>query len=259
MRSRTLSPLIAAALVLLPAALSAQRRLPPDDRGVSVVPAGSLDDKDDPFSRNRRFEAGASFFYAQPSGAFHDYVRQGVGLDGFFRLNLDSRGLLSLRADGGWLAYGRETQRVPLSGTIGGRILVDLTTSNNIVYASLGPQLTARGGPIRPYINGGVGFAYFFTESSVEGSNNNNEPFASTTNYDDWTLQWKGGGGFLIPLGVRKDVNLDIGAQYHNNGQVKYLRKGSIVDLPNGGIQINPIESQANLITYRIGISVPIR
>lgn len=224
----------------LPAALQAQRRA------------------SDTWSSNWRFEAGASFNYGLPQGDFHDYVRQGFGLDGFFRWNFDRRGIFSLRTDGGWLAYGREKKRVPLSGTIGGRILVDLTTSNNIVYGAIGPQLTAPSGPLRPYLDGGIGFSYFFTESSVEGSNDN-ESFANTTNYDDVTLLWKGGGGILIPVGVRQDVSIDLGVQYHNNGQVKYLRRGSIIDLPNGGIQMNAIQSQANLLTFRIGFSARIR
>lgn len=229
-------------LLLAPLAAHAQRR-----------------DRDDPFSRDWRFEVGGSVNYGLPQGAFRDNVRQGFGVDGFARWNFDRRGILSLRTDGGFLGYGRETKRVPLSGTIGGRILVDLTTSNNILHVGIGPQLTAPDGPFRPYVNGGIGFSYFFTESSVEGSNNDNEPFASTTNYDDVTLSLTSGAGVLIPVGIRRDVSLDLGVQYQNNGQVSYLRKGGIVDLPNGDIQLNPIESQANLLTFRIGVSARIR
>ena len=134
-----------------------------------------------------------------------------------------------------------------------------LTTSNSLVHASIGPQLTAPDGPFRPYVNGGIGFSYFFTQSSVEGSGNNNEPFASTTNYDDVTMSLTSGAGVLIPVGLRRDVAVDLGVQYQNNGQVSYLRKGGIVDLPNGGIQLNPIQSEANLLTFRIGVSARIR
>ncbi|MEP7344592.1 MAG: hypothetical protein ABI877_04980, partial [Gemmatimonadaceae bacterium] len=221
-------------VVLLFAPLSTQAQRRGGTEVVAVVPAGDRP-VHDPFSRDWRFEVGGSFNYGLPQGEFRDNVRQGFGVDGFFRWNFDRRGVLSLRTDGGYLGYGRETKRVPLSGTIGGRILVDLTTSNNIVHLGMGPQLTAPNGPFRPYVNGGIGFSYFFTESSVEGSNNNSEPFASTTNYDDFTLSLTSGGGILIPMGVRRDVSLDLGVQYQNNGQVSYLRKGSIVDLPNGG------------------------
>src|SRR5262245_24797484 len=139
--------LVAVALFLLPLTLQGQRA-----------------DRDDPFSRNWRFEAGGSFNYGVPQGDFRENVRQGFGLDAFFRWNLDSRGIFSLRTDGSYLGYGRETKRVPLSQTVG-RIRLDLTTTNNILHMGIGPQLTAPDGPFRPYVNGGIGFSYFFTSS----------------------------------------------------------------------------------------------
>ena len=250
------SIILAVVLLLAPHSAHAQRR--GGEEGIAVVPAGDAP-RDDPFSRDWRFEVGGSVNYGLPRGAFRDNVRQGFGADAFFRWNFDRRGILSLRTDAGFLGYGRETKRVPLSGTIGGRILVDLTTSNSIVHAGIGPQLSAPDGPFRPYVNGGIGFSYFFTQSSVEGSSNNNESFASTTNYDDVTLSLTSGAGVLIPVGLRGDVALDLGVQYQNNGQVSYLRKGGIVDLPNGGIQLNPIQSEANLLTFRVGVSARIR
>jgi hypothetical protein len=205
-----------------------------------------------------RMAVGGSFNYGAPVGAFHDYVAQGFGLDGFFRWNTDKRGILSLRVDGGFLTYGNETKRVPLSSTIGGRILVDLTTSNNIFWMGVGPQITVPLPGVRPYVNAAAGFSYFFTESSVKGSRSN-ENLSSTNNYDDGTFAWSGGGGFLIPFKTRRaEVALDLGARYHGNGQVRYLRKGGIEDLPDGSVRLNTIQSEANLVTYRIGISVSI-
>jgi hypothetical protein len=205
-----------------------------------------------------RMAAGGSFNYGAPVGTFHDYVAQGFGLDGFFRWNADRRGILSLRVDGGFLTYGNETKRVPLSSTIGGRIRVDLTTSNNIVWMGVGPQITLPLPGLRPYVNAAAGFSYFFTESSIQGSNSN-ENIASTNNYDDGTFSWGGGGGFLIPFKTRRtEVALDLGVRYHSNGEVQYLRKGGIVDLPDGTIRLNTIQSEANLVTYRIGVSVSI-
>jgi hypothetical protein len=66
-----------------------------------------------------------------------------------------------------------------------------------------------------------------------------------------------GGGGFLIPLSMRRTpVLLDLGATFHRNGEATYLRKGSIRDNPDGSITIDPIRSEANFITYRIGVSI---
>jgi hypothetical protein len=67
-----------------------------------------------------------------------------------------------------------------------------------------------------------------------------------------------GGGGVLIPLFAmrRTPVLLDLGATFHRNGEATYLRKGSIRDLPDGSIVISPLRSEANFVTYRIGISI---
>src|SRR5688500_4273385 len=179
------------------------------------------------FDRPPRAAVGASFSYGRPVGDFLSYVDQGLGFDAFFRWNAAPQGIVSFRRDGGLQIYGNETFRVPLSGTIGGRVLVDLTTSNNIVWMGFGPQLTAPSGVIRPYANASVGFSYFFTESSVEGSNNDNDPFASTTNYSDATFRYGFGGGFLIPFQTRtSEWAIDLGGTDPGNGQGRDLRRG---------------------------------
>lgn len=236
--------LVALSLLLIPAVASSQR---PRYNSRS-------------FDRPVRAHSGASFSYGRPVGDFLHYVDQGLGFDAFFRFNADRQGVLSFRLDGGLQIYGHETFRVPLSGTIGGRILVDLTTSNNIVWMGFGPQLTSPSGAIRPYANASAGFSYFFTESTVEGSNNDNDPFASTTNYSDATFRYGFGWGLLIPFQTRtSEWAIDLGAMYHGNGQVRYLREGGIQDMPDGSIVIYPIQSDANLLTYRLGFSVAIR
>jgi hypothetical protein len=210
----------------------------------------------DTINRPIRGAAGASFSYGRPVGDFLRYVHEGYGFDGFLRFNIEPQGILSLRLDGGFLVYGNETFRVPLSGTIGGRILVDLTTSNNIAWMGLGPQVTLPLGPLRPYGNASIGFSYFFTESSVEGSDSELD-FASTTNYSDAAFRYGFGWGILIPFQTTgTEWAIDFGAIYHGNGQVRYLREGGIVDLPDGSIILQPIQSDANLFTYRLGFSV---
>jgi hypothetical protein len=205
-----------------------------------------------------RLQGGASLSIAQPTGEFGQYVNNGVGVNVHGLARLGGSGFFALRVDGDFLQYGSETKRVTLSPTVGGRIRVDLNTTNNIAALGVGPQLMVPRGPVRPYINGSVGFAYFGTESSIKGSSDLNEPFARTTNYDDWTLSYGGGSGVLVPLsqGKRTLVFLDLGARFHNNGRVRYLREGGITDLPNGDIALSVIESNANLWTYHIGVSI---
>jgi hypothetical protein len=47
--------------------------------------------------------------------------------------------------------------------------------------------------------------------------------------------------------------------RYHGNGEVEYLTEGGIIDHPDGSITLNPIRSQANLLTFTIGGSVGVR
>jgi hypothetical protein len=52
----------------------------------------------------------------------------------------------------------------------------------------------------------------------------------------------------------RQPVMLDVGAQYTWNGETAYLREGSMMELPGGGLVINPIVSEANHWTFRAGV-----
>ena len=201
---------------------------------------------------------GGALMIATPVGEFDSYVGTGWGLSGHFALKLDSDGLVSLRADAGFVNYGNERKRVCLSPTVGCRIEVDLTTSNNIFAFSFGPQLAVPGGPLQPYFNASIGGSYFATVSSVSGTSS--EDFASTTNFDDFTFSWQLGSGLRIPVPIGSSpFYLDFGARYNINGEVEYLTEGGIIDNPDGSITLNPIRSEANLVTFVIGASFGVR
>jgi len=227
----------------------------PVTAGAQVFSVGKEEQETGP--RRSPATGGLALVYGRPTGDFGDFVKQGFGIDGNAHYKIDRRGIFSIGAEGGFLTYGRESKRVPLSSTIGGLILVDVTTSNNIFWLGLGPQLTAPSGPLRPYVSGTAGFSYFFTESSVEGSRNDIE-FAKTTNFDDATFAWTGAAGFLIPFG-NSGAALDIGARYHGNGNVRYLRRGGFAEDGNGNVTFFPIESEAPLVSWRIGFRAGLR
>lgn len=208
-----------------------------------------------------RGHAGAGFTIAAPTGEFADYVDTGWGIAGHFALGVAGEGVLGIRMEGGYVNYGRETQPVCLSETVGCRIVVDLTTSNDILYLNFGPEMSLPFGPVRPYANLSAGFSYFATFSSVKGTGNvGGDDFARTTNLDDFTFAWQTGTGlrFELPWG-NAPIWLDIGVRYHTNGEAEYLQKGGIIDHPDGSITLNPIQSQANLVTIQIGATVGLR
>jgi hypothetical protein len=198
---------------------------------------------------------GGSFIAARTEGEFSDYVNGGFGGQVNYIHQLDRDGWLGIRADAGLIVYGHERQRVPLSPTLGGRILVDLTTSNNIAFVGVGPQVGVPTGRLRPYVNGYAGYSFIWTQSSVSGTYDD-EDFASTTNFDDGSFSYGGGGGIYIPVGPRSSrASIDIGVKYHNNGVAEYLREGDIEDHPDGSITLYPVRSDTDLLTFHIGFS----
>jgi hypothetical protein len=200
---------------------------------------------------------GVQAQYARPVGEFSDYIEHGGGLNVNVVWPVQRGSAFALRADGGFIVYGSETQRVCFSGTVGCRIQLDLTTTNSIGYLNVGPQLMLPEGPVRPYINAAIGGSYFVTSSSVDGVDGNDDDFANTTNFDDITLAWNGGGGVLVSLSRGPTpVLLDLGVRYHGNGEVEYLKRGDIQDNPDGSITITPTRSEANLMTFQIGVQI---
>jgi hypothetical protein len=200
--------------------------------------------------RSRAF-AGGAIVVAQPTGEFADYVNIGFGAAGHLVWVPDADGALGLRIDGNLLVYGSETRRYQLVPLVN----VDVTTNNMITSLLIGPQLLQSRGTLGPYAFGQIGFSYFGTESSVEGSGNVT-PFASTTNYDDFTFASSLGGGVLIRVSSgRRPVAIDLGMRYVYNGRVRYLREGSIT-ISGNTVLYTPIESETNLLLYHVGVSV---
>lgn len=204
-----------------------------------------------------RWFVGGGLALTVPQGEFGQLVDEGFGANGQVLYRLDPEGYAALRFDVGIVTYGSETVRVPLSETVG-RVSIDVNTRNNILLMGFGPQFAIPAGAVRPYVNGVVGLGYFFTESTVRGSRNFQfDNFARTTNFDDLSFAYGLGGGLGIP--VRRGyhpISVLLDAQYRNHGNTRYLREGSIQDEAGGRVVITPLESQANLLLFQVGVSV---
>jgi hypothetical protein len=206
-----------------------------------------------------RVFAGAALAIAQTRGEFAEYVRVGGGLSAFLRAHVDDSGWVAFRLQGSFVNYGNETKRVCFSETVGCRIELDLTTSNNIFLIGVGPEIALPLGSTRLYGNASVGFSYFWTDSKVGGTVDD-EPFASTTNYSDGGFAWGFGGGMEIPLGrvEQLPILLDLGFSHQGNGKRDYLTEGGIVDGPGGSIELDVKRTEANFFLWRIGVTVGI-
>lgn len=199
---------------------------------------------------------GISLTQTRPMGALAANIGSGYGVFGTFLLPLDRGGVVSLRADLGVAEYGHDTKRTPFSGTVGGRVEVNVHTTNTVVPGSIGIQLTPSLGTVHPYVNAGVGAQLFFTDSSVEPTTGGSA-LASTTNQWDAAFAWTLGGGLYVPVtGRLPNVLLDIGVQYIQGGRAQYLAPGGIVDLDGGRISVTPMESTTHLLALRFGARI---
>jgi len=187
-------------------------------------------------------------------GEFGDLVGAGGGVNlsaKVFPLE-DSRNF-GLRADLGWVIYGLESVPTCISDPC--RVQTDIKTSNNIFYFGLGPEVILIRGRFEPYVYGTLGTSVFNTGSTLQGEYfEGAETHFNTTHLNDWTFAWRAGGG--IRYGIWEDFSLDFGVEHHGNGVVDYLTKGDVIDNPDGTVSINPRRSEANLLTFRLGVSL---
>jgi opacity protein-like surface antigen len=202
-----------------------------------------------------RFSVEGAFSVSQPRESFAQATGNGFGGGGGVIYHLTRSGLLGVRFDVLGVRYGHETKHVPLSGTIGSRILVDVDTNNSITALVLGTELAKPTGRVRPYVNVGYGAVLFRTTSSLEDLDSSDGGTINTTNFKDSTRAWVYGGGLRIQLGSHTSpVTLDSGLRYVRAGTASYLREGSIQDNPDGTITLTPITSRTPFLVYSIGV-----
>lgn len=193
--------------------------------------------------------------FARPVGEFRTNVERAWGFGVSARYGLPQLAPFGIRMDGAFFNYGNERKEVMLSPTVN-RVTVDMNTANNIALVTAGPELAVRTGLIRPYVYGFAGFSYLFTESTVGDDGGGDGGFASTTNFDDggWATGW--GGGLRIPFNTRRaDVALDLGARLTRNGTRTYLKRGDIIDQPDGTLQFTERRTSVEFIQYQLGVS----
>jgi len=203
-----------------------------------------------------RFSVGGGFIVSQPREGLAQGIGNGYGGGAGVVYHLTRSGLLGLRFDISSVQYGHEKKQVPLSETIGSRIIVDVNTNNSITAFSLAPELAKPTGKVRPYVNVGYSLVLFRTTSSVSDLDSSDEGGGpSTTNFKDSTRAWVYGGGVRVQLGRHTSpVWLDVGLRYNRGGTASYLREGSIQDNPDGTITITPLTSRTPFLVYTVGV-----
>lgn len=197
-----------------------------------------------------------------PQGVFRDNVTDpGFGIDLFAGLGF-GRSPVVIGLDLGFLVYGRERRTEPFSTTIPD-VTVDVETTNNVLQTHFVLRFQPPGGTVRPYAEGLFGFKYLFTQTRIESERfNDNEPIASSTNFDDFALSYGVGGGVAIELyrfGEEtkeiRSVELKLGAQYLIGSEAEYLQEGSI-RRENGNVAFEVDRSRTTLLEPYLGVGV---
>jgi hypothetical protein len=203
-----------------------------------------------------RFSGAAHLLVTEPRGDFGQNTGNGVGIGASMIWRLDPQAIANWRVDLGILNYGNETRRIPLAGT-GGLVKLDLRTTNNIFSLVTGPQLQFGNGPVVPYVAALGGMSVFWTESSVEGTQSDNTPFARTTNNSDVVLAYGGAVGTTLRVyNGSRPVRLDLGARFLRHDDVRYLNDQRVRDAFQQNIDPIPLRGRADFVTYFLGASV---
>jgi hypothetical protein len=200
-----------------------------------------------------KVQAGAYFMTLVPRGEFSENVtNNGYGGGGQFLIRIGSSPILA-GGDLGFVIYGSESFRVPISSTIP-NLQVRVRTNNNIFLSHFVLRAQPRTGPIRPYIDGLIGLKYLFTRTSVSDLSDD-ETIASNTDLGDTTFSYGVGGGFQIPLtrGPESRIMLDTGVRYLRGGRADYLRRGSIQEI-NGIPVLDIFRSRTDVLAVQVGV-----
>ena len=207
-----------------------------------------------------RFQAGLGLTLGAPQTEFKDNVDNlGGGLTGYFGYNIPNSPFI-IGGNLGFLIYGSESRKVPFSDYVQ-EVTVDVNTTNSIFNGLLLFRVQPQQGAIRPYLDALLGFNYLFTSTDIQDERTN-ESIAGSTNQDDFTSCYGGGGGIMVRVYDGMDnedhpyeVLIDFGVRYLNGGKAKYLKEGSIHRDNNGKVSYDLSESTTDLMTYTLGVA----
>src|SRR3989339_784010 len=200
---------------------------------------------------------GGSFMLGYPQGDFRKNVDQmgfGFQIHGTLWAPTHERPF-TIGLDGGYLVYGQTDERREWPGFPG--VYLNLSRTNSLANLHLVLQVSPFFGSVRPYVEGLFGGAYIFTTSEVKNENGNQQ-IASSTNYDDFTWNYGGGGGILFKLTDNLDhissIYLDIKARYLFGTEASYLTEQSIFVNSLGQTIYQAKKSKTDFFTFHIGV-----
>lgn len=217
----------------------------------------------------RQWQAELDFSLGAPQSEFNDQLnRLGVGLNfsGGYQFR-ETPFMIGL--DLGFMNFGVEKREEPLSSTIPD-LRVRVENSYNLGTGNIFVRFLAPDTVIRPYMDGLLGFNYFYTETVIkERGFGNDEPILRDTNFEDIALNYGFGGGLRIRIfdgseadrdsegfvpGVRS-AHINLSGRYLFGREAEYLKKGSI-RRENGEAFYDIQKSRTDLLYFKVGLGV---
>src|SRR5690625_3324539 len=167
--------------------------------------------------------------------------------------------------DMGFMNFGSDLRGEPLSSTIADR-RVEVRNSDDLRHGDLLLRMMGPPSMLRSYVDGLVGFNYFFTRTSLEERGSvSGEHVMSDTNFDDFTFSYGLGAGLNLRVyqyaGFQDERGTASPTALYLNGSVRYMfgrsaeymRKGS-VQVEDGEVFYDVLESATNLLYFKIGV-----
>lgn len=202
---------------------------------------------------------------AAPQGEFKDNMDRlgwGFGLMGGYKFEY-SPVLIGLEF--GFMNFGNDRREEPLSSTIPD-LRVDVRNSYNLINGDLLLRFIAPPSMIRPYVDGLIGFNYFYTETVIEerGGSAHSEVMRDT-NHEDVTLSYGLGAGLNVRVYQYTGFNdergtsspagiyLNFSGRYMFGRNADYMRKGSI-QIEDGEVFYDVFESATNMLYFKAGV-----
>ncbi|MFQ5601978.1 MAG: hypothetical protein ACE5HS_01765 [bacterium] len=212
----------------------------------------------------QNLDLNLNLLYGVPKNEFSDNLEggRGFGLAGSLGYHLGNSPL-RVGLEVGALIYGSETRKEPFPNIP--EVTLDVKTSNNILLLHPLIRIQGKSGFFRPYLDGLIGWHYFFTKTEIKSEDDiDEEPIFSSTQKEDWVFSYGLGGGLMIRIinklnkeqksdSQEKEVLLDFRVRYLYGGKAEYLKQGS-VRRENGQVFYDVLNSKTDMLTFQLGV-----
>lgn len=180
-----------------------------------------------------QFFSSADFRIGIPLGQFRDNIGANAeGLGGYTMFRLKEMPFL-VGVEGSWLTYAREVLR---DGPFDWRTNSHIITGHAVIQFDPNVDL-----PIKPYVNGMLGFKNLYTKTRLIDVNaQSNKVIDRESNLKDWAFSYGAATGFYLRLGEGLPIVIDLRVTYLRGSNARYLSRNEDIDIQTVD---NPIEA----------------